>query len=156
MSTDSPKPASFGSFTISRLLNASPARVYAAWSTKAGKDRWFKAVNNAWELTERQFDFRVGGHDIMAGKWQTGMISRFAATYLDIVPDQRVVYAYDLLLDDKKISVSLATIEFHAEGNGTRMTVTEQGAFLDGYEDKGSRETGTKALMDVLVASLEE
>jgi len=35
------------------------------------------------------------------------------------------------------------------------MTVTEQGAFLDGYDDAGSRERGTGALMDALAKSLE-
>jgi uncharacterized protein YndB with AHSA1/START domain len=37
-----------------------------------------------------------------------------------------------------------------------RMKVTEQGAFLDGYEDNGSREHGTNALMDALAKSLEK
>jgi hypothetical protein len=37
----------------------------------------------------------------------------------------------------------------------TRMTVTEQGAFLDGYDDAGSRERGTGALMDQLAKFLE-
>ena len=38
---------------------------------------------------------------------------------------------------------------------GTRMSVTEQGAFLDGYDDAGSRERGTGSLMDPLARSLE-
>jgi len=38
---------------------------------------------------------------------------------------------------------------------GTRMSVTEQGAFLDGYDDAGSRERGTGSLMDQLARSLE-
>jgi hypothetical protein len=53
-----------------------------------------------------------------------------------------------------KISVSLATIEFEKTGAGTRLTVTEQGAFLDGYDDAGSRERGTAALLDRLEESL--
>ena len=32
--------------------------------------------------------------------------------------------------------------------------VTEQGAFLDGYDDAGSREQGTGLLLDALGASL--
>ena len=156
MRTDTPTPASFGNFTISRLLQASPARVFAAWATQEGKQRWFKALSGEWEQIERRVDFRIGGQERLAGKWKNGMVTDFTATYHDIVPNERVIYAYDLLVDGKKISVSLATVEIRAEGNATRMTVTEQGAFLDGYEDKGSRERGTTAQMDALAASLED
>jgi hypothetical protein len=34
------------------------------------------------------------------------------------------------------------------------MRVTEQGVFLDGYDDAGSRERGTNFLMDAFEASL--
>jgi hypothetical protein len=57
-------------------------------------------------------------------------------------------------LDDRKISVSVATILLKAEGRQTRIMVTEQGAFLDGYDDAGSRERGTNDLLDALGASL--
>jgi hypothetical protein len=42
-------------------------------------------------------------------------------------------------LDQTLISVSLATVELKAEATGTRLVVTEQGAWLDGYDD-GERE----------------
>jgi hypothetical protein len=50
--------------------------------------------------------------------------------------------------------VSLATFELKAAGTGTRLILTEQGAFLDGYDDAGSRERGTAGLLDALGASL--
>jgi hypothetical protein len=46
-------------------------------------------------------------------------------------------------------------MQIEPEARGTRLTVTEQGAFLDGYDDAGSREHGTGALLDALGASLE-
>ena len=58
-------------------------------------------------------------------------------------------------IDGKKISVSLATIDFEPQGKGTKLIVTEQGAFLDGYDDAGARERGTNDLMDQLAASLQ-
>jgi hypothetical protein len=57
-------------------------------------------------------------------------------------------------LDDKKISMSLATMQLKAEGGKTTLKVTEQGAFLDGYDDAGSREQGTGHLLNALGASL--
>ena len=46
------------------------------------------------------------------------------------------------------------TIEFVAVGRGTKLIITENGAFLDGYEDAGSRERGTLSLMDNLERAL--
>ena len=57
--------------------------------------------------------------------------------------------------DDKRISVSLATVEFKPAGAGTRLIYTEQGAFLDGYDDAGSREHGTRELLNKLDAALQ-
>ncbi len=57
-------------------------------------------------------------------------------------------------LDGKKISVSLATVLFAKSGKGSRLTVTEQGVFLDGYDDAGSREQGTNQLLDALGRAL--
>jgi uncharacterized protein YndB with AHSA1/START domain len=71
------------------------------------------------------------------------------------VVNQRLVYVYEMRQDDRKISVSLATIELAPAGKGTRLKITEQGAFLDGYDDAGSREHGTGLLLDRLGASLQ-
>ena len=58
-------------------------------------------------------------------------------------------------LDEMKISVSLATMQMERLGAGrATLKVTEQGAFLDGYDDGGSRERGTGFLLDKLGASL--
>jgi len=41
-----------------------------------------------------------------------------------------------------------------AAGGKTTLMVTEQGAFLDGYDDAGKREHGTGLLLDRLGAAL--
>jgi uncharacterized protein YndB with AHSA1/START domain len=97
-------------------------------------------------------DVRPGGRERLKGRWASGMVSTFDAVYFDVVPNQRLVYAYEMSLDDRKISVSLATIELKPEGAGTRLVVSEQGAFLDGYDDAGSRERGTGFLLAWCVA----
>jgi hypothetical protein len=50
--------------------------------------------------------------------------------------------------------VSLATVEFRAEGGKTRLILTEQGVFLDGYDGVQSREEGAVWLLGKLEASL--
>ena len=148
-----------GVFTITRELPHAPERVYAAWSDPKAKAAWFSAPNDEWTAIRREMDFRVDGGERLTGRWKSGRVTDFSARYLDIVPQRRIVYAYTMHVDEKKISVSLATIVLEpariAGRAGTRMAVTEQGAFLDGYDDAGSRERGTGSLMDALARSLE-
>ena len=158
MSTPS---AQHASFTIDRVFDAPVARVYAAFSTEEGKACWFSGPNEKWERVRREFDFRVGGREHLSGRWRAGMapradfsVSSFDACYFDILPEQRIVYAYDMHLDERHISVSLATLEFSSAGARTRLKLTEQGVFLDGYDDAGKREQGMREIMDRLAASL--
>lgn len=76
------------------------------------------------------------------------------AEHSDIVPQRRIVYVYQMYLDETKISASLATVQFHPHDRRKRLLVTEQGVFLNGYRDEGSREEGTNWLMDQFAASL--
>lgn len=57
-----------------------------------------------------------------------------------MIPTERLVYSYEMHMGDRKISVSLAVFELKAVGQGTQLRLTEHGAFLDGYDDAGSRE----------------
>jgi uncharacterized protein YndB with AHSA1/START domain len=82
-------------------------------------------------------------------------MSSFDAIYQDIIPNERIIYSYDMHLDDKRISVSVSTIVFAAAAAGTKLTFTEQGVFLDGFDDPSLREKGTSDLLDALGASLE-
>ena len=144
-----------GVFSIERTYpGVTPARVFAAFASEKGKEMWFSGPNDNWERVERSLDFKVGGRERLVGRWQSGMITAFDATYWDIVPGERIVYVYEMHLDGRKISVSLATLEFKAAGGGTRFVLNEQGAFLDGYDDAGSRERGMIEIIDRMGGTL--
>jgi uncharacterized protein YndB with AHSA1/START domain len=142
-----------GSFSLERTWDVPRERVFAAFATLEGKSAWFGGGGDI-TMLERTFDFREGGQERATGRWANGTVSQFDATYFDIVPDERIVYAYEMHIDGVKISVSLATIEFKQAAAGTKLLVTETGAFLDGYDDAGSREHGTNFLMDLVGAYL--
>ncbi len=149
------RTAVHGVFTLERDYPHPPSRVFAAFGTAEGKAAWFSAPEDKWTLIARDFDFRVGGTERAAGRWnETGVVSDCHIRYFDIIPDERIVYAYEMYLDEVKISVSLATLEFRKAGAGTKFVLTEQGVFLDGYDDAGSREEGTNYLIDKMGASL--
>jgi uncharacterized protein YndB with AHSA1/START domain len=140
-------------FVIERLYEASPARVFEAWSDVKVKARWFAGPDDWWS-SDHDLDFRIGGRESVSGGPPGGPVHKFEARYWDIVPNERIITAYDMHLDEVRISVSLATVEFRTEGAGTRLIYTEQGAYLDGYDDAGAREHGTSELLDALDAEL--
>lgn len=145
-------------FSIERRFMASPARVYAAWATADARAKWFVG-GPGWTQLIREFDFREGGRERVVGRKGTGTISDFRATYVETLPDRRIVFTYEMFLNDVRVSVSLATIELWPDGKGTKMKVTEQGAYLVGYDpqgdDNGSRRRGTEELMDNLARHVE-
>jgi uncharacterized protein YndB with AHSA1/START domain len=146
--------ASFATFSLQRSYNHPVAKVFAAFANQEAKDKWFGGPADEWTALERSFDFRPGGRESASGRFKTGMVSRFDCVYFEIVDNARIVYAYEMHLNDVRISVSLATIEFESLGGATKLTLTEQGVFVDGYEDKGSRAQGTAELLDALAVSL--
>jgi uncharacterized protein YndB with AHSA1/START domain len=137
------------SFTLERRYRQPPHRVYSAFADGDMKAAWFNGPEE-WGPDSHSFDFRVGGRETSVGGPKGGTVHSFQAIYQDIVPDQRIVYTYDMELDGKRISVSLATLEFIPAEGGTHLRLTEQGAFLDGWDNPKERERGTLELLDAL------
>ena len=147
------RSTSHSTFVIERDFEAKPARLFAAFADPAIKARWFVGPDE-WESSNHTLDFRVGGVEHVSGDAPGGSIYSFDARYQDIVPNERIIYAYDMHTNEARISVSLATIEFRPSGDATHLTLTEQGVFLEGYDDPAERERGTKGLLDALDAQL--
>ena len=123
-------------FAIERTYPATPSRVFAAFASADAKNIWadtgdIEAADGAAGASE--FDFRPGGRERFGFKY-SGKTYRYHAVYYDIVPDERIVYSYEMHEDGARISVSVATIEFAKNGDGTALTWTEQGAYLDGID----------------------
>lgn len=140
-------------FVIERVYAAAPARVFAAWADPLQKARWFTGPDE-WIKFTHEADFRVGGRERVSTGPAGGAVHKFDCCYHDIVPDQRIIYSYDMHLDDTRISVSLTTVEFKPDGTRTRLIFTEQGVFLDGTDSAATREQGTQGLLDKLDAAL--
>jgi uncharacterized protein YndB with AHSA1/START domain len=146
-------------FSIERTYPAEPSTVFAAFASAEAKAGWgdtggLEPVGG--EAGTSEFDFRPGGRERFGHKWQ-GTTYRYDALYYDIVPDQRIVYSYEMYADDARISVSVATIEFAQSGSGTALTWTEQGAYLDGIDGPQApalRKEGTTEMLDGLTGYL--
>lgn len=130
-------------FTLERTYAASPAAVFAAWSDRDTKAKWFAVEDGRYSL-----DFRVGGTEAVHGGDGVDLVAR--SEYHDIVPDERIVYTTDLFTDEVLSTVSLTTVRFARDGDGTRLVLTEQGTFLDDQEQPDWREQGTGDWLDAL------
>jgi uncharacterized protein YndB with AHSA1/START domain len=120
--------------------------VFDAWADPAAKAKWFGPP----EKGEYSLEFRVGGREHMVAQAGDGSTFSFDSVYQDIVPGQRIIHAYDMHHNDVRISVSLATVEIETHGEGSRLTLTEYGVYLDGHDTPEQREHGTNAMIGAL------
>lgn len=140
-------------FVIEREYDASPARVFSAFADPDIKSRWFGGPDD-WSGPNTAFDFRIGGREYHEGELD-GRLHTFDGRFWDIVPDERIVFTYDMRVDGTRISVSLVTVEIERSGAGTHLVFTEHGAFLDGHDTVKARQYGTGELLDALGAELQ-
>jgi uncharacterized protein YndB with AHSA1/START domain len=143
-------------FCLDRVYDAAPARLYAAFTDPEARKRWFFQVD-AWSLHRHSGgDTAVGASESSAfSPPGTDLMITNDSVYLDVVPNERLVFAYQMTIDGKRISASLATAEFKAEGKGARLVFTEQGAYFDDPGQVAGREEGTRELLEALAAELE-
>lgn len=141
-------------FTLTRDYPSPVDRVWAAFAEEEQKLEWF-GHGDSYESGEWAFDFRVGGRDVAEGTFHDGPVSRYVATYTDIVEHVRIVTTYDMWIDGEHMSTSLASLEFEAVAldhqNGTRFTHVEHGVFYDRFwADAPNREEGSRGLLEIL------
>jgi uncharacterized protein YndB with AHSA1/START domain len=146
--------AAHDTFVVERIYDNPVAEVFGAWADPKLKARWFAGSAEALE-TGYELDFRVGGREVNRGGPPGGPVYAYESRFHDIVPEQRIVYTYEMYADEDRISVSVTTVQFEARGATTRLVLTEQGVFLDGHDTSAQRETGTRSLLEALAASLD-
>ena len=146
-------------FVIEQDYAAPPARIFAALADPDRKRRWY-AHGEQHEVGAYRMDFKVGGVE----EWHStfGASSPFPGAtlasrgiILDIVPEARVVIAADMRIEERRFSVSLITFEIVAEGEGSRLFFTHQGAFFEGADGPEMREEGWRKLLDRLREAVE-
>jgi uncharacterized protein YndB with AHSA1/START domain len=141
-------PFTHGTFTIERTYDASPERIWRAFAVQEDKHRWF-ACHDDWPVLAYALDFRIGGREHYRGTSED-VVHQMDAYYWDIVPNERIIWAYEMHVGGEKISVSLNTIRLEKAGRKTKMIFTEQGTYFWKDEDLQMREQGTRELLDAL------
>jgi uncharacterized protein YndB with AHSA1/START domain len=137
-------------FTLDRDYPVPLERVWDAFAEEDQKLQWF-GDGDTFEAGEWAFDFRVGGRDVAEATFHNGPVSRFEATYTDIVEHVRIVNTYDMWLDGVHMSTSVASFEFDPIAGGTRLTQVEHGVFFDQFwADGPNREAGSRGILEKL------
>lgn len=139
-----------GTFVVERRYPVPSATVFEAWTDAAAKQIWMDDPDYKSDGTPYELDFRVGGHERFGGVSPAGEPYRCDTIYHDIVPGHRIVYSYEMVDGGHRTSVSLTTVEIVPDADGTRLTYTEQGAFLDGREKPEARAEGVAFMLDTL------
>lgn len=141
-------------FVIERTYPSSPPRVFEALTVPAAKAAWFLPPGE-WKDSDYRFDCRVGGTEHLEARPPGEEPHVYDAVYHEVLPDERVIFSYDLHIGTQHLSVSLTSIELIPIEGGTQVRFTEQGAFLDGDPASAtSRIEGTHFLLDNLGKAL--
>lgn len=138
--------------TIERTYPAARSQVFAAWADPKVKTRWFDEPEAQVDQA-LDGDFREGGRETGSGIYD-GKRYTYEAVYSDIIEEQRIVSTYEMGVDGRPMSVSVATVELFDDGDGTRLIYTDQGAYFDDLDRPEWREQGFTGQLDRLGAEL--
>jgi len=133
-----------GQFTVEREYPVPPERVFAAHATADAKIAWFAVPDGEFiaSIDEFSLDFRVGGMERLVARLGNGKQMVLETRYWDIVPDQRIVATYDVVIGGRRLSVSLWSVWLEPTATGTKLVTIEDGAFLDDLDDASKRIQG--------------
>jgi uncharacterized protein YndB with AHSA1/START domain len=131
---------------LDRIVRAPRQRVWATWTDPDLLHRW--SCPEGMHIPHATVDFRVGG------AWEIVMVAdhddaeRHVAfgTYLEITPPELIVQEHQWRRSDGGASPrTVVTVEFHDEGEHTRITLTQTGFESAAVRD-GHREGWTSTL----------
>jgi uncharacterized protein YndB with AHSA1/START domain len=122
-----------GSFTLELELPAPPQDVFAAYGELPLRKKWSRMPGTP-DNGGHKLDFRVGGSESLAARFapmgERTEHMAYRSQFLDIVPDQRIVFTYTFDLDGRRHWASLVTIEILGGADGALLCHTEQYAYL--------------------------
>ena len=121
------------SLAIQRRLNASPDRVYAAWTDPEKIVRWFGPAVVVQNTVEATMDVRVGGSFRVSFKSEDGEYHQVGGTYSEVVPNKRLVFSWAWYTTPER--ESQVTVHLKADGDGTILTLTHEQFFDEKARD---------------------
>jgi uncharacterized protein YndB with AHSA1/START domain len=120
------------SLTLQRRLNASPAKVYGAWTDPAQIAKWWHPASNY--VVHAEADVRVGGRFRVIMRTPDGEDHDVSGVYREVVPDERLVFTWAWRSTPER--ESRVTVALRREGGGTMLTLTHEQLFDEAARDR--------------------
>ncbi|HSM35097.1 MAG TPA: SRPBCC domain-containing protein [Longimicrobiales bacterium] len=117
------------SLRVTRVVPASPARVFAAWTEAPHLRRW--SCPEGVEVSDAEVDLRVGGAYRILMRGPEGERYTAFGTYREIQPPRRLVYTWDWEEKEHAVGETVVTVEFVDRGAATEVIVTHEGFGAD-------------------------
>lgn len=111
---------------IKRRLNASPEKVYAAWTDSEKVTQWFHCGDAV--VFDASFDVRVGGSYTIATRKGHGEENRASGIYREVIPNRKLVFTW--VHDREPENETLVTVLLTPDGSGCLLTLTHE-KFVD-------------------------
>jgi uncharacterized protein YndB with AHSA1/START domain len=135
------------SLTLRRKINAPPARVFKAWTCAEDLKNWFGPGPT--ELTHANIDLREGGRYAIGFRTLgDGEEHDVAGEYLEVAPDERLVFTWAWKSTPDRVSQVTVTIK--PDGEGAMLTLTHEQFFDEAARDR--HEGGWSGSLDKLEA----
>jgi len=103
---------------LTRVIHATPASVYAAWTEPTLLKQWFTPP--PWQTSAAETDVRPGGSTCITMRGPDGSEFPNRGVYLEVVPNQRLVFtnAYTSAWEpsDKPFMTVVLTFDPHPDG----------------------------------------
>jgi uncharacterized protein YndB with AHSA1/START domain len=120
------------SLTIKRRLNASPAKVFAAWTKPEELMKWMGPAQI--DSVKAETDLRIGGSYHIQMRTAGGDEHNVSGDYREIVPNERLVFTWAWRSTPER--VSLVTVQLKPDGDGTLMTFLHEQFFDEDARDR--------------------
>lgn len=120
------------SLTLKRRLKASPEAAYAAWTDPEKLVKWFGP--DAGPVKQADLDVRVGGHYAVLFFTEDGEEHHVSGEYLDVVPNERLVFTWAWRSTPERVSQVTVTIK--PDGDGSLLTLHHEKFFDEEARDR--------------------
>ena len=138
------------SLTIKRRFNASPQKVFSAWTDPEKVKRWMGPREV--KMLRAEGDARVGGRFRWVMQAPDGEEHDVSGIYREVVPNEKLVFTWAWKTTPER--ESLVTLTFKRDGDGTLFTLNHE-QFFD--EDARNRHehgwTGAMEKLDEFVSA---
>lgn len=137
------------SLTLKRRFNATPEKVYAAWTDPTQLVKWFGPDSGP--VTKAETDVRVGGRYMVEFNTEDGEKHNVSGVYREVETNAKLQFTWRWITMPER--ESLVTILIKPDGDGSILTLIHEQFFdeaaRDGHEQGW---TGCLAKLERLVA----